>query len=181
MKRRVGRIEGGETRTAEVIPPDIVQGAVRSAAEGIGIKGGLQQIFDGGVAWHTVIDDSPTVDAQFLLEFFWPGLTIAQRQVVGRAAAERRHDLLRRQLRHAPVPASGAGARMRNGVAIKDTLDRRRWLPLQEGVPAKIVRWIDLKGHHRNVAETGALQRERARAEAEIQGRQGERDRGKAG
>src|SRR5262252_8242947 len=98
MKGRVGRIESGETRTSDVVPADIVQGAVRSAAERIGIECGLQQIFDGGVAWHTVIDDSPTPDAELLLELFGPGLTVVECQVVGRAAAERRHNLFCRQV-----------------------------------------------------------------------------------
>src|SRR5882757_6021822 len=101
MKIGIGRIEMGDMRVAQVVPADIVDGAARRLAELGLIERRLDQVFDRRVARHAVIDDEEAALAVTLLERggepVAPGVAFARGDIVGRRAAEGRHDVARRQ------------------------------------------------------------------------------------
>ena len=186
MEVGIGRVEMGNVRVTQVVPADIVDGAARRLAEPGLIEFRLDQMFDRGVARHTVIDDEEAPLAFALLErggeAIAPGVAFAGADIVGRRAAEGRHDVARRELARRRV----VSARALRGVADRKTggageIQRGDGHGLQQGVPLEALRLRFVRRQQRGGAERGMPQGIRTDAPAEVDQRQDQQGTGTRG
>src|SRR5262249_24217916 len=106
-------IRGVEARCAgvpDVVPADVVESAVRSTAERIGVERGLHKVLDRRVAGYPVIDYRPSIGAELLLEAIGPCLALGSRNVGGGAAAEHGDHAVALELGRGVLGPAGAAA-----------------------------------------------------------------------
>ncbi len=167
----------GNVRVAQIVPANIVDGATRRLAELVLIEFRLDQVFDRGVARHAVIDDEEAPLALALLErggeAIAPGVAFAGADIVGRRAAEGRHDIARRELARRRI----AAARALRGVADRKAggageAQRGDGHGLQQGVPLEALRLRLVRRQQRGGAERRTPERVRTDPPAEVDQRQ---------